>query len=582
MPGRRRDAGPPALRRRRHRPDQPHGVDLARRQQSRLPRGHLRRAASRPMARRSRGLIDGGADLILIETIFDTLNAKAGIVAVEEVFAETGRRLPLMISGTITDLSGRTLSGQTPTAFWYSLRHARPLTIGLNCALGAKEMRAHIAEMSRVADTLVCAYPNAGLPNEFGEYDETPEGMAGDARRVRARRPRQHRRRLLRHDAGPYPRHRRGGRRRAAPRNSRRSRRACGCPASSRSSSRHDGVGSDLRQYRRAHQRHRLGALPQADHRRRLRRRARRGARAGRQRRADPRRQHGRGPARFREGDGHLPQPARRRAGHRPRADHDRFVEMVGDRGRPEMRAGQGDRQLDLDEGRRGGLPRACREGPPLRRRGRGHGLRRARARPTPSSGRPRSRRAPTASSPRRSASRRKTSSSTRTSSRSPPASRSTTTTASISSRRRAGSRRNLPHAHVSGGVSNLSFSFRGNEPVRAAMHSVFLYHAIAAGMDMGIVNAGALPVYDDIEPGAPRALRGRDPQPPARRRPSGCSTSASRYHGASRPQEGSRPRLASLAGREAARACAGRRHHRLHRGRRRGGAAALRRVRST
>jgi 5-methyltetrahydrofolate--homocysteine methyltransferase len=124
------------------------------------------------------GLVDGGADLILIETVFDTLNAKAAIVAVEEVFAEKGVRLPLMISGTITDLSGRTLSGQTPTAFWYSVRHARPLSIGLNCALGAREMRVHIAELSRVADTLICAYPNAGLPNEFGEYDEGPETMA--------------------------------------------------------------------------------------------------------------------------------------------------------------------------------------------------------------------------------------------------------------------------------------------------------------------------------------------------------------------------------------------------------------------
>jgi 5-methyltetrahydrofolate--homocysteine methyltransferase len=126
----------------------------------------------------ARGLIDGGADLVLFETVFDTLNAKAGIVAVEEVFAEKGVRLPLMISGTITDLSGRTLSGQTPTAFWYSVRHGRPLTVGLNCALGAKEMRAHIAEIARVADTLVCAYPNAGLPNEFGEYDESPAAMA--------------------------------------------------------------------------------------------------------------------------------------------------------------------------------------------------------------------------------------------------------------------------------------------------------------------------------------------------------------------------------------------------------------------
>src|SRR6188472_4448886 len=125
-----------------------------------------------------RGLIDGGADLILIETIFDTLNAKAAIFATEEIFAEQGVRLPVMISGTITDLSGRTLSGQTPTAFWHSVRHVAPITIGLNCALGAKEMRAHIAELSREADTFLCAYPNAGLPNPLGEYDETPESMA--------------------------------------------------------------------------------------------------------------------------------------------------------------------------------------------------------------------------------------------------------------------------------------------------------------------------------------------------------------------------------------------------------------------
>ena len=129
-------------------------------------------------AEQVRSLIEGGADLMLIETIFDTLNAKAAIFACEEVFAERGERLPVMISGTITDLSGRTLSGQTPTAFWYSVRHAAPLTVGLNCALGADAMRPHLSELSGVADTLICAYPNAGLPNEMGEYDETPEAMA--------------------------------------------------------------------------------------------------------------------------------------------------------------------------------------------------------------------------------------------------------------------------------------------------------------------------------------------------------------------------------------------------------------------
>jgi len=125
-----------------------------------------------------RGLIDGGADLLLIETIFDTLNAKAAIYAIAEITDELGIDVPVMISGTITDRSGRLLSGQTPAAFWNSVRHANPVTVGLNCALGASEMRAHVAEIGRVADSFVCAYPNAGLPNEFGYYDESPEYMA--------------------------------------------------------------------------------------------------------------------------------------------------------------------------------------------------------------------------------------------------------------------------------------------------------------------------------------------------------------------------------------------------------------------
>jgi 5-methyltetrahydrofolate--homocysteine methyltransferase len=129
-------------------------------------------------AEQVRGLIDGGADILLIETIFDTLNAKAALFAADAVFEERAVRLPVMVSGTITDRSGRTLSGQTPEAFFNSLQHAKPLSVGLNCALGAKEMRAHVAELARVADTLLCAYPNAGLPNEFGGYDESPEYMA--------------------------------------------------------------------------------------------------------------------------------------------------------------------------------------------------------------------------------------------------------------------------------------------------------------------------------------------------------------------------------------------------------------------
>ncbi|GKW47996.1 methionine synthase [Halomonas sp. NCCP-2165] len=123
-------------------------------------------------------LVEGGSDLILIETIFDTLNAKAAIYALEELFEARGERLPVMISGTITDASGRTLSGQTTEAFWNSIRHAQPLSVGLNCALGAEELRPYLEELSNKADTFVSAHPNAGLPNEFGEYDQTPEEMA--------------------------------------------------------------------------------------------------------------------------------------------------------------------------------------------------------------------------------------------------------------------------------------------------------------------------------------------------------------------------------------------------------------------
>ena len=126
-----------------------------------------------------KGLVEGGADLLLVETIFDTLNAKAAIFAIKKYFRDNRQKeLPIMISGTITDASGRTLSGQTLEAFYTSVMHARPLSVGLNCALGAKEMRPHIEELSGIASTYVSAYPNAGLPNAMGEYDEQPEDTA--------------------------------------------------------------------------------------------------------------------------------------------------------------------------------------------------------------------------------------------------------------------------------------------------------------------------------------------------------------------------------------------------------------------
>ena len=124
------------------------------------------------------GLVKGGADFILIETVFDTLNAKAGIFAVKKLERELGREVPIMMSMTLTDLSGRNLSGHTVEAFWHSVRHANPLTIGLNCSFGAEQLRPHVQLLAKLADTLVMVYPNAGLPNELGEYDEEPDTTA--------------------------------------------------------------------------------------------------------------------------------------------------------------------------------------------------------------------------------------------------------------------------------------------------------------------------------------------------------------------------------------------------------------------
>jgi len=129
-----------------------------------------------------KGLVEGGADILLVETIFDTLNAKAALFAIDAYFEEAGVRLPVMISGTITDASGRTLSGQTAEAFWNSVRHAKPLSIGFNCALGAKQLRPHVEELARIADVYVSAHPNAGLPNAMAEYDELPAETAAQIR----------------------------------------------------------------------------------------------------------------------------------------------------------------------------------------------------------------------------------------------------------------------------------------------------------------------------------------------------------------------------------------------------------------
>ena len=158
----------------------------------------------------ARALAEGGVDLFLVETIFDTLNAKAALFAIDEYFAQAGVKLPIMISGTITDASGRTLSGQTAEAFWNSVRHAKPLSVGFNCALGAKQLRPHVEELARIADVYVSAHPNAGLPND-GRIRRAGRRDRGLYPRVGRERLAQHHRRLLRHHPRPHQGDRRDG-----------------------------------------------------------------------------------------------------------------------------------------------------------------------------------------------------------------------------------------------------------------------------------------------------------------------------------------------------------------------------------
>ncbi|CUR59970.1 hypothetical protein NOCA270013 [metagenome] len=326
------------------------------------------------------GLVDGGADLLVIETIFDTLNAKAAIFAVETLFEQRGRRWPVIVSGTITDASGRTLSGQVTEAFWDSVRHVAPLAVGLNCALGAKEMRPYIAEMSRLADTFVSCYPNAGLPNAFGEYDEAAEetaAMLGEFSTSGFTN-------LVggccgttpdRHHPRPHSRHRRGC---AGPGASRADRRRTR-PAAVWTRAVHHQRHLALRQRRRAHQHHRLSPLPHVDQGRRLRHGTHRGRTAGRERRAGHRRQHGRRHDRRRRRHGPVPQAGGGRARHQPGSRDDRLLQVGGDRSRAEVRPGQVDRQLDLHEGGRGQVPRPGAAVPQVRRSRRRDGLRRGR-----------------------------------------------------------------------------------------------------------------------------------------------------------------------------------------------------------
>jgi 5-methyltetrahydrofolate--homocysteine methyltransferase len=244
-------------------------------------------------------LVEGGADVLLVETIFDTLNAKAALFAIDEYFEASGERLPIIISGTVTDASGRILSGQTVTAFWHSVRHAQPLAVGLNCALGAALMRPYIQELAKAApDTFISCYPNAGLPNPMSEtgFDETPEVTS----------------RLLREFAaeglvnivggccGTTPEHIGAIHGAVTPLAARKLRPGAFYREPVRPGAGPIGDRLAVRQHRRAHQRHRLQGLRQDDPGRRLRAGAGRGAPAGRERRAGHRHQHGRGHARQR------------------------------------------------------------------------------------------------------------------------------------------------------------------------------------------------------------------------------------------------------------------------------------------
>jgi 5-methyltetrahydrofolate--homocysteine methyltransferase len=445
-------------------------------------------------AEQVRGLIEGGSDIILIETIFDTLNAKAALVACDDVFTEMGVTLPIMISGTITDLSGRTLSGQTPSAFWYSVRHAEPFTIGLNCALGAKEMRAHLAELSRVADAFVCAYPNAGLPNEFGLYDESPEYMASliaefaDAGLVN----------VVGGCCGSTPAHIkaiaeavRGKRPRQLPEIERRMRLSGLEPFVMTDAIRFVNVGE------------RTNVTGSA----RFRKLIKEGDYATALDVAREQVQNGAQVIDVNMDEGMLDSQAAmvtflNLIAAEP--DISRVPIMVDSSKFPVIEAGlkciQGKpivNSISMKEGEEKFIAEA--------RRVRAYGAAVVvMAFDEKGQADTFERKAEICARAYRILTEEVGF---------PPEDiifdpNVFAVATGIEEHNNYGVdfinatefiRRELPHAHISGGVSNLSFSFRGNDPVREAMHSVFLYHAISRGMDMGIVNAGQLAVYENL-----------------------------------------------------------------------------------
>lgn len=305
------------------------------------------------------GLVEGGVDLLMIETIFDTLNCKAAIAAARDVAPE----LPLWISVTIVDLSGRTLSGQTVEAFWSSVEHAKPLVVGVNCSLGAEEMRPHVEELSRIADAYVACHPNAGLPNAFGGYDQTPDETAG----LIGGFARDGLVNLVGGCCGTSPAH---IEKIAAAAKGVTPREVPAPPAFTRFSGLEPfGINADtgfvmigertnVTGSKRFHAAHRV-RRPPGRRRRRAGAGPRRGEPAGRQ--------HGRRPARQRGGDDDVPQPHRHRARGRPHPGDGRQLEVDRARSRPALHPGQGRRQLDQPEGGRGAVPRPGPDHPQLR-----------------------------------------------------------------------------------------------------------------------------------------------------------------------------------------------------------------------
>ena len=369
-----REPGQAALRDRHPRANHPHRVDESGRERSGLPQHHLRRTG-RDLREAARGLIEGGSDALMVETVFDTLNAKAALYAIEDLFEELGERLPVMISGTITDRSGRTL--------------VRPDRRGVLVLAAAFAGRCRSGSIARSAPRTCAARRHAGagrrhprqLPSQcrpaqcLRRLRRRPGRDGGDARRIRPRRPAQPGRRLLRHDAGAHPRHRRCGRRRDAarilPQLARHTRLSGLEPFVITPESNFVNVGERTNvtgsaQFKKLILEDRYDeALAVA------RQQVENGAQV-----IDVNMDEGMLDAEA--AMSRFLQPDRRRAGHRPGAGDDRFLEVERDRSRPEVRAGQGDRQLDLDEGRRSRPSCSqARQGAPLRRRGRGDGLRR-------------------------------------------------------------------------------------------------------------------------------------------------------------------------------------------------------------